>query len=71
MRYVDGGYNDPATFKALQTELGSARHPVRYLAIPPKLFATVVRRLGESGVRAAGGWSWRSPSATISRAPKS
>ena len=49
VRYVDGDYNDPATFKALQTELGGARHPVHYLAIPPKLFSTVVKRLGESG----------------------
>ena len=54
VRYVDGDYNDPATFEALQTELGGERHPVHYLAIPPKLFATVVRRLGESGCARGG-----------------
>ena len=48
MRYVDGDYNDPKTFDALRTALGDARRPVHYLAIPPKLFATVVGRLGES-----------------------
>ena len=49
VRYVDGDYNDPRTFDALRTALAGARHPVHYLAIPPKLFATVVGRLGESG----------------------
>ena len=49
VRYVDGDYNDPKTFDALQAALGDARRPVHYLAIPPKLFATVVTRLGESG----------------------
>ena len=54
VRYVDGDYNDPATFKALRTELGRRAHPVHYLAIPPKLFATVVRGLGESGCARGG-----------------
>jgi glucose-6-phosphate 1-dehydrogenase len=48
VRYVDGDYNDPKTFDALRAALGDARCPVHYLAIPPKLFATVVSRLGES-----------------------
>jgi glucose-6-phosphate 1-dehydrogenase len=49
LRYVDGDYADPATFAALRRELGSAEHPTHYLAIPPALFGTVVRQLGESG----------------------
>jgi glucose-6-phosphate 1-dehydrogenase len=49
LRYVDGDYNKPETFEALQAALGDARRPVHYLAIPPSLFATVVSRLGESG----------------------
>jgi glucose-6-phosphate 1-dehydrogenase len=49
VRYVDGDYNDPGTFDALRTALGAVRRPVHYLAIPPKLFATVVGRLGASG----------------------
>jgi glucose-6-phosphate 1-dehydrogenase len=49
LRYVDGDYQDPATFTALRKELGSAQHPAHYLAIPPALFGVVVERLGKSG----------------------
>jgi glucose-6-phosphate 1-dehydrogenase len=49
LKYVDGDYADPATFGALRRELGSAQRPAHYLAIPPSLFATVVRALGQSG----------------------
>ena len=41
LRYVDGDYSDAATFKALHGELGQARQPAYYLAIPPAAFATV------------------------------
>jgi glucose-6-phosphate 1-dehydrogenase len=49
LRYVDGDYNNPATFQALRKELGSAGRPAHYLAIPPVLFGTVVEQLGKSG----------------------
>ncbi len=49
LRYVDGDYNDPATFTALRTQLGGAQHPAHYLAIPPALFGLVVEQLGKSG----------------------
>lgn len=49
LRYVDGDYQDPATFQKLRKELGAARRPAHYLAIPPTLFATVVEQLGKSG----------------------
>ena len=49
LRYVDGDYEDPATFAALRKELGSAQHPAHYLAIPPVLFGVVVEGLGKSG----------------------
>ena len=45
LRYVDGDYNDPDTFKALKRALGDARRPAHYLAIPPALFATVIKAL--------------------------
>ena len=48
MRYVDGDYNDPATFKALCRQLGSAEHPAYYLAIPPATFAPVVEQLSRT-----------------------
>ena len=49
LRYVDGDYNDPATFRAIRKELGSAQRPAHYLAIPPVLFGLVVEQLGKSG----------------------
>jgi glucose-6-phosphate 1-dehydrogenase len=49
LRYVDGDYNDPATFQAIRKELGTARHPAHYLAIPPVLFGTVVEQLAKAG----------------------
>ena len=49
LRYVDGDYNDPATFKAIRQTLGGARQPAFYLAIPPALFGIVVEQLGKSG----------------------
>ena len=47
--YVDGDYRDPATFQALRQQLGPARRPAYYLAIPPTLFGLVVEQLGRSG----------------------
>jgi glucose-6-phosphate 1-dehydrogenase len=48
LRYVDGDYNDPATFQAIRIELGSAQRPAHYLAIPPLLFGTVVEQLAKA-----------------------
>jgi glucose-6-phosphate 1-dehydrogenase len=45
MRYVDGDYNDATTFTRLRSELGGARRPAYYLAIPPSMFPTVVEKL--------------------------
>ncbi|HEY5291958.1 MAG TPA: glucose-6-phosphate dehydrogenase, partial [Burkholderiales bacterium] len=50
LRYVDGDYNDLATFKRLKQALGNARRPAHYLAIPPSLFATVIEGLGAAGL---------------------
>jgi glucose-6-phosphate 1-dehydrogenase len=49
LRYVDGDYNDAATFQALRRELGQAQRPAYYLAIPPGAFATVVEQLSRTG----------------------
>jgi len=48
LRYVDGDYKDPATFQAIRKELGSARRPAHYLAIPPMLFELVVEQLAKA-----------------------
>ena len=54
LRYVDGDYKDPATFQALRRELGSAKHPAHYLAIPPVLFGLVVEQLAKAGCHQGG-----------------
>jgi glucose-6-phosphate 1-dehydrogenase len=46
LRYVSGDYNEPGTFTAIKEALAGARRPAHYLAIPPSLFATVIRGLG-------------------------
>ena len=52
LRYVDGDYNDPATFNELKRVLNGAARPAHYLAIPPPLFGTVIKGLGDSGLAA-------------------
>ncbi|MDT5293220.1 MAG: glucose-6-phosphate 1-dehydrogenase [Acidobacteriota bacterium] len=49
LRYVDGDYGDPATFEQLRREIGDAKRPLHYLAIPPSLFGTVAEALAKSG----------------------
>jgi len=49
LHYIDGDYADAETFKHLRQALGSAAHPIHYLAIPPSLFGVVTKQLGESG----------------------
>jgi glucose-6-phosphate 1-dehydrogenase len=46
LRYVDGDYNDSATFGAIKQALGGAKRPAHYLAIPPVLFSKVIEQLG-------------------------
>jgi len=52
LRYVNGDYEDPATFRALKAVLGTTQRPAHYLAIPPSLFATVISSLGTAGLAA-------------------
>jgi glucose-6-phosphate 1-dehydrogenase len=49
LRYVDGDYRDPDTFRRLRAALGDAQRPLHYLAIPPGMFATVVAGLAQAG----------------------
>jgi glucose-6-phosphate 1-dehydrogenase len=48
LRYVDGDYKDPQTFANVRKELGDAKHPIHYLAIPPVLFGEVLKQLKAS-----------------------
>lgn len=52
VRYVSGDYSDPTTFERLKAALDGYARPVHYLAIPPSLFATVIRQLEASGLDA-------------------
>ena len=49
LKYIDGDYQDSSTFEQLRKVLGGSQRPTHYLAIPPSLFATVVKALGLSG----------------------
>ena len=50
LAYVSGDYREPGTFTAIKKALGRARRPAFYLAIPPGLFATVIRGLGSANL---------------------
>jgi glucose-6-phosphate 1-dehydrogenase len=50
LSYVQGDYGEAQTFERVGKALGDAKRPVFYLEIPPSLFATVVRGLGEAGL---------------------
>ena len=49
LQYIDGDYQDPATFDQLRKLLGNASAPAHYLAIPPSLFGVVVQGLKQAG----------------------
>lgn len=49
LHYVNGDYSDAATYQALRKELGDAKSPAHYLAIPPDWFGRVVEQLAKAG----------------------
>jgi len=54
LRYVQGDYGDQAMYAGIKKELGDAKHPAYYLAIPPSVFPTVIEGLGKSSCAAGG-----------------
>src|ERR1700690_2058268 len=50
VRYVSGDYKASETFAEIKEALGGARRPAYYLAIPPVLFETVIKGLGDAGL---------------------
>jgi glucose-6-phosphate 1-dehydrogenase len=48
LRYVDGDYQETATFDTLRDQLKDAHRPAYYLAIPPDLFETVVENIAKA-----------------------
>jgi glucose-6-phosphate 1-dehydrogenase len=49
LTYVCGEYDKPDTYQRVAAAIKDDKHPVFYLEIPPSLFSTVVRGLGEAG----------------------
>lgn len=45
LTYIAGEVTDPDLYKSLAADLGAARRPLFYLAVPPPLFAPIVDRL--------------------------
>lgn len=54
LRVVTGDYTDAGTFTRLREALGTAVHPLHYLAIPPSLFPLVVTSLARAGAAQGG-----------------
>jgi glucose-6-phosphate 1-dehydrogenase len=50
LTYVQGDVSDPSTCDQLAAALGASQYPLYYLALPPWLFAPVVRSLGKAGL---------------------
>ena len=48
LRFVCGEYQDAGTYQRLRQELGGAKHPLHYLAIPPSVFTAVIEGLAAS-----------------------
>ena len=52
LSYVQGDFDDDATYQRLSSSLGKAQTTVFYLEIPPSLFERVVRGLHDAGLTA-------------------
>jgi glucose-6-phosphate 1-dehydrogenase len=50
LRYVDGDYKEAPTFSKIHEELGGAKRPLHYLAIPPSMFPAVIEQLSKAGL---------------------
>lgn len=49
MTYINGDYEEPATFEEIRRALESCKRPLHYFAIPPSMFSVVVRGLAAVG----------------------
>ena len=49
LQYIDGDYNDPATYEKLRQVLNGRLRPIHYFAIPPSMFPVVVQHLANAG----------------------
>lgn len=58
LRYVGGDYQDPTASQAIRRELGAAKRPAFYLAIPPLLFGRSWHSRGSPAVPTGPYLSW-------------
>ena len=49
IQFVNGDYNEVATFEEIRAKLGDACRPLYYLAIPPNAFENIVEKLKSTG----------------------
>ncbi len=49
LQYIDGDYKNDSTYVSIKNALYGAKRPIHYLAIPPNMFATVVKGLAKTG----------------------
>lgn len=49
LTFINGDYQEAATFDELRRALGTRQRPLHYLAIPPSMFPVVVRGLANAG----------------------
>jgi glucose-6-phosphate 1-dehydrogenase len=54
LRYIPGDYGAPETYAKIRAELGAARHPLFYMAVPPGVFTEVAEGLVSSGSSSGG-----------------
>ncbi len=54
LRFVQGEYTDPDTYRRLRKEIDGARRPLAYLAVPPSVFVSVIEGLVEAGLNDEG-----------------
>jgi glucose-6-phosphate 1-dehydrogenase len=50
LAYVAVDYGDPKTFAGIKQAIGSAVHPLSYVALPPDVFEQVARNLAQAGL---------------------
>ena len=50
LRYVAVDYDQPETFEKIRTEVGDAKHPLSYVALPPEVFEKVASNLARAGL---------------------
>lgn len=50
LAYVQGDFNDPATYSRVGQAIGQAKLPVFYLEVPPSLFGTALSGLVKAGL---------------------